>query len=44
MTLTILDPRSGHKVTISVEDAPAVRQAASARIITHPRSGEARPS
>ena len=26
MTLTILDPRSGNKVTICVEDVPAVQQ------------------
>jgi hypothetical protein len=44
MTLTILDPRSGKKVTICVEDAPALRQAALAKIVTHPRFGEPRPS
>jgi hypothetical protein len=37
MTLTILDPRSGNKVTLWVEDVPAVRQATPAKIVTHPR-------
>ena len=37
MTLTILDPRSGEKVTISFENVPAVRQAVAAKIVTHPR-------
>lgn len=37
MTLTILDPRSGHKVTLWVEHVAAVRQAALAKIVTHPR-------
>ena len=35
MTLTILDPRSGDKVTIYVENVPAVRQA-SCRQGCHP--------
>jgi hypothetical protein len=37
MTLTILDPRSGHEVTLWVEDVPTVQQAALAKIVTHPR-------
>jgi hypothetical protein len=37
MTLTILDPRTGNKVTHWVEDIPAVRQEASAKVVTHPR-------
>jgi len=37
MTLTILDPRSGQKVTLSFEDTPVVRQPAPATVITHPR-------
>jgi hypothetical protein len=37
MTLTILDPRSGDKVTIYVENVPAVRQATAAKVVTHPR-------
>jgi hypothetical protein len=37
MTLTILDPRSGHKVTFWGEDVPVVRQAALAKIVTHPQ-------
>ena len=44
MTLTILDPRSGNKVTIRAEDVQAVRQAAPAKIVTRPQFGEARPS
>ena len=34
MTLTILDPRSGRKVTLWFEDLPAVRQTAPAKITT----------
>ncbi len=37
MTLTILDPRSGEKVTIYVENVPAVRQSVAAKVVTHPR-------
>ncbi len=37
MTLTILDPRSGETVTISVENAPVVRQPVTAKVVTHPR-------
>ena len=37
MTLTILDPRSGEKVTLWFEDIPAVRQTAPAKIATHSR-------
>ena len=37
MILTILDPRSGQKVTNSVADVPVVQQAASAKAIPHPR-------
>jgi hypothetical protein len=37
MTLTILDPRSGEKVTIYVENVPAVRQPVTAKVVTHPR-------
>ncbi len=39
MTLTILDPRSGEKVTIYVENVPAVRQQITAKVVTHPRFG-----
>jgi hypothetical protein len=39
MTLTILDPRSGETVTISVENIPVVRQPVAAKVITHPRFG-----
>jgi hypothetical protein len=38
MTLTILDPRSGQTVTLRVDDVPAVRQPAPAKVATHPRS------
>jgi hypothetical protein len=37
MTLTILDPRSGEKVTIYVENVPAVRQPVTAKVVTHSR-------
>jgi hypothetical protein len=37
MTLTILDPRSGEKVTLWVEDTPVVRQPTPATVTTHPR-------
>ena len=37
MTLTVLDPRTGHRVTISVPDRPPVRQPAPAAVIAHPR-------
>jgi hypothetical protein len=37
MTLTILDPRSGQKVTLWFEDIPAVRQPTPATVATHPR-------
>jgi hypothetical protein len=37
MTLTILDPRSGQKVTLWVEGTAVVRQPAPATVITHPR-------
>ena len=37
MTLTILDPRFGEKVTIYVENVPAVRQPVAAKVVTHPR-------
>jgi hypothetical protein len=39
MTLTILDPRSGEKVTIYVDNVPAVRQPLAAKVVTHPRFG-----
>jgi hypothetical protein len=38
VTLTILDPRSGQTVTIRVDDIPAVRQMAPAKVIPHPRA------
>jgi hypothetical protein len=44
MTLTILDPRSGNKVIIHVDDVAVVRPATPARIAVRPRFGEARPS
>jgi hypothetical protein len=37
MILTILDPRSGQKVAISIPDVPAVRQPTPAQVTTHPR-------
>jgi hypothetical protein len=37
MTLTVLDPRSGQTVILSIEDRPAVRQPVPAQISTHPR-------
>ncbi len=37
MTLTILDPRSGQKVTLWFEDIPPVRQPTPAKVTTHPR-------
>jgi hypothetical protein len=43
MTLTVLDPRSGQKVTLWFEDVPAVRQPVPATVSTHPRFA-ARPS
>jgi antitoxin (DNA-binding transcriptional repressor) of toxin-antitoxin stability system len=39
MTLTILDPRSGETVTISVKNIPVVRQPVAAKVVTHPRFG-----
>jgi len=44
MTLTILDPRTGSRVTLWVEDVPAVRQAVPATIVTHPRFAARRRS
>ncbi len=35
--MTILDPRSGEKVTIYVENVPVVRQPVAAKVVTHPR-------
>jgi hypothetical protein len=37
MTLTILDPRSGQTVTLRVDDVPAVRQPAPAKVAAPPR-------
>jgi hypothetical protein len=37
MTLTILDPRTGQKVTLWFKDVPAVRQSVPAKVATHPR-------
>ena len=37
MTLTILDPRSGDKVTIWMDDVPAVRQLTPAKVTAQPR-------
>jgi len=37
MTLTILDPRTGQSVTISVPARPAVQQPTPALVIDHPR-------
>ena len=37
MTLTILDPRTGQRVTISVPDRPPVQQLVPAMVIDHPR-------
>jgi hypothetical protein len=31
MTLTILDPRTGHRVTVSIPDEPAPRPVSSAK-------------
>jgi hypothetical protein len=44
MTLTILDPRTGSKVTFCVEEIPAVRQPKPAKVITHPRFAARRAS
>lgn len=44
MILTILDPRSGQKVSLQVEDVPAVRQGAPAKIIAHPSARPAGPA
>ncbi|WP_257792382.1 hypothetical protein [Microvirga ossetica] len=43
MTLTILDPRSGQKVTLWFEDIPAVRQPAPAIVTTDPRFAARKP-
>ena len=32
MTLTVLDPRTGHRVTITVPDRPATQPASSAAV------------
>ena len=37
MTLTILDPRTGQRVTIAVPDRAAVQQPTPALVIDHPR-------
>lgn len=37
MTLTVLDPRTGSRVTFWIEDVPAVRKDVPATIVTHPR-------
>jgi hypothetical protein len=37
MTLTILDPRTGQKVTLTVPDKPRTPQPAPAQVIRHPR-------
>ena len=42
MTLTILDPRTGQRVTISVPDRAAVQQPTAALVIDHPRLSTAR--
>ncbi|HEX8665802.1 MAG TPA: hypothetical protein VF744_17445 [Beijerinckiaceae bacterium] len=38
MTLTILDPRSGNQVTITVPDRPRLVQPAPATVVRHPKS------
>ena len=38
MTLTILDPRTGNKVTITVPDKPRVTQSTPAEIIPYPQA------
>jgi hypothetical protein len=38
MTLTILDPRSGSSVTVTVPDRPRRPQPAPAIVIRHPKS------
>ena len=43
MTLTILDPRSGQKVTLWFEDIPAVRQPVPAIVTTDPRFAARKP-
>jgi hypothetical protein len=37
MTLTVLDPRTGERVTLVLPDRPAVRQPTPAQIIHDPR-------
>jgi hypothetical protein len=37
MTLTILDARTGKRVTIAFTDIPAVKYAAPAQVVSHPR-------
>jgi hypothetical protein len=44
MTLTILDPRTGNRVTFSFADLPAVKQAAPAQVVRHPRFVDRRQS
>jgi hypothetical protein len=44
MTLTILDPRTGNRVTLSYPDLPVVPQAAPAQVISHPRFTDRRQS
>ena len=38
MTLTILDPRTGNKVTITVPDKPRVTQPTPAEVIAYPQA------
>jgi hypothetical protein len=42
MTLTVLDPCTGQRVTISVPERPAVQQPAPAIVIDHPRLASGR--
>jgi hypothetical protein len=38
MTLIVLDPRSGHQVTVTVPDRPRQQQPVPAAVIRHPKS------
>jgi hypothetical protein len=37
MTLTLLDPRTGQRVTLTIRDKPPVQQPQPAQVVTHPR-------
>jgi hypothetical protein len=43
MTLTVLDPRTGERVTHWIAPTPVVQQPRAATILMHPRFAERRP-